>query len=149
MKKVLLLTFGICIILAGLLMLTGFSFFSKRLTESKEMKEQSAIVEETSVPKQIYESRKEMGAIEQSLKIQILSPSHQSIVTSPYITLRGKTSAQAEVFVNDKETTADAQGNFSVALTLEEGENPIMIVVNDQNGNVGEEEISLVYEVTE
>jgi len=149
MKKALLLILGISIISVGLLLLTGFSFFSKRLTESKEIKEQSDSLLETSVPKQINESQREMGAVEENLKIQIVSPSHQSVVTSPYITLRGKTNPQAEVFINDKETIADTQGNFSVALTLEEGENPIMVVANDQNGNVGEVEISIVYEIAE
>lgn len=87
-----------------------------------------------------------MSTSETGLKLQITSPSDKSVVTSPYITLRGKTVAQAEVFVNDKEIIADQDGNFSIALTLDEGENPIIAVANDQEGNAGETEISVTYE---
>lgn len=127
----------------------GFSYFNKRLTESKIQKEMGGVVHETGNPLVDPESSAKVGAVETSLMFQNISPSDQSTVTSPYITLRGKTSAGAEVFINDRETTSDAQGNFSVQITLDEGENPIMIVANDVNGNVGETEITIYYETNE
>ena len=52
----------------------------------------------------------------------------------------------ADVGVNDAETKADATGNFSVTINLEEGENPILVVVSDANGNYSEREITITYE---
>jgi hypothetical protein len=101
------------------------------------------------LPTETDSSKSTTSVLENSLKVQITSPSDQSTITSPSITLRGKTVAQAEVFVNEKETIADAGGNFSVNLILEEGDNPIMVVANDQSGNVGESEITVIYDMNE
>jgi len=138
MKNAIAVTFSVIAIIFITLGIIGFSYFNKRLTESKELKGSTEILSEI-----------EKGAVETSLPLQITSPSDQSTVTSAFITLRGKTTAQAEVFVNEKETAADPDGNFSVQLELEEGENPIMVVANDANGNVGEKEITLMYEIQE
>jgi len=138
MKNAVIIFFSVIVIIFITLGIIGFSYFNKRLTESKGLKGSTEILSETG-----------KGAVETSLPLQIISPSDQSTVTSAFITLRGKTTAQAEVFVNDKETTADPDGNFSVQLELDEGENPIMVVANDANGNVGEKEITLMYEIQE
>lgn len=139
----------ILLILIGVL---GFFYFNKRLIESKNLRESTEILTETGkklLSPPASESTNTMGAVETSLPISVFSPSDKSIVTSPFITLRGKTVSQAEVFVNDKETIADGNGDFSVSLTLDEGENPIMVVANDANGNVGEAEITITYEISE
>ncbi|KKS89291.1 MAG: N-acetylmuramoyl-L-alanine amidase CwlB [Candidatus Gottesmanbacteria bacterium GW2011_GWA2_44_17] len=152
MKNILVISFSVLVTLFIIAGITGFSYFNKRLTESKNWKESAETLTESgknilSLPP--LETKQNMGAVETSLFVQVISPSDGSTVTSPYITLRGKTVAQAEVFANDKETVADAQGNFSVGLTLEEGENPIMVVANDVSGNVGETEITIMYETSE
>jgi hypothetical protein len=51
--------------------------------------------------------------------------------------------------VNDKELVADGNGDFSQGITLEEGDNPIIVVANDANGTVGEKEITVTYEIPE
>ncbi len=136
-----------CVMVAGLV---GFMFFNKRLAQSKEIKEMQDAAIQTGTQQQAKElPREELGAVEGTLSVQVTSPSHQSTVTAPTITIRGKTSAGAEVFVNDVQTKSDGQGNFSVLLTLEEGENPIIVVANDENGNVGETEVSILYEPAE
>lgn len=129
--------------------ISGFIVFNNRLAESKQDKESGEISTERTIQADVLESNINMSAAENGLMVQIISPSDQSAVTSSYITLRGKTVAQAEVFVNDIETVADANGDFSVGLTLDEGDNPIMVVANDQAGNVGETEITVNYETTE
>lgn len=58
----------------------------------------------------------------------------------------GKTKANAEVFVNEKELKADANGNFSTNLVLDEGENFIVVSVNDEDGNTAEENLTVNYE---
>lgn len=84
---------------------------------------------------------------EAPVTLTISTPAENAVVRSANLTIRGKTAAYADVFVNDKETKADALGNFAVALTLEEGENAIVIVVTDEVGNTAQTEISVTYEV--
>lgn len=145
MKHVITISFSIfaAVFVIGLV---GFLFFNNRLTRSKELKEAASVSSEKTSQQ---ESKRDMGAVENSLKLQITSPSHQSSVMSSYITLRGKTVAGADVFVNDKETVADGNGDFSVGLTLDEGDNPIIVVANDAGGNTSEQEIIILYEIPE
>jgi len=88
-----------------------------------------------------------MGAVEtSSVLLSIVSPLDKTITNTQTIVVKGKTVPKGEVMVNDKETTADANGNFSVSYGLEEGENPIMIVANDEEGNASEFEMTITYE---
>lgn len=148
MKNILIIGLSILIIFV-LIGIGGFFYFNSRLTLSKQQKEMGNIINTIGNSLSGQESASKMSAVETDLQIQNISPSDHSTVTSPYITLRGKTVAGAEVFVNDNETVADSQGNFSVQLTLDEGENPIMIVANDASGSVGEAEITITYEAAE
>ena len=87
--------------------------------------------------------------LQQSIPLTIASPANASIVTTSTLAVKGKTTPKAEVFVNDKETIADSNGNFSVTLTLDEGDNPIVVLANDENGNEAEQELSVTYEVSQ
>ena len=49
------------------------------------------------------------------------------------------------MFVNESETKADSSGNFSATLTLDEGENYILVVANDSSGNYAEKEFTITY----
>ena len=69
-----------------------------------------------------------------------------SIVKTNKVIIKGVTIPKAEVFINDLELVADAKGNFSGTITLEEGDNPISIIAVDENGNSSEEEITITYE---
>jgi hypothetical protein len=80
------------------------------------------------------------------ITLTVNSPSDNTTVTSDRLVVRGKTVAGAEVFVNDAETKADQSGNFSVTITLDEGENYILVVANDALGNYSEKEITVIYE---
>ena len=79
------------------------------------------------------------------ITLTISTPSNNATVSSGSLTVKGKTVAGAEVFVNDLETKADASGNFSATMTLEEGDNYILIVANDAAGNYSEKELSITY----
>jgi hypothetical protein len=79
------------------------------------------------------------------IPLTIVSPTNGSSVTNAVITVQGKSSVNAEVFVNDKETVADAQGNFSTVLTLDEGDNTILIVANNADGSYSEQQITITY----
>ncbi len=78
---------------------------------------------------------------QQSLPLTITQPRSGAVVSSPNLTVVGKTAANAEVFVNDSSLLADSQGNFSALVTLDEGDNTIIIVANDAAGNFAEKEI--------
>lgn len=79
------------------------------------------------------------------ITLTVTSPANNATVTSGTVIVRGKTVPNADVFVNDAETKADASGNFSASLTLDEGENPIVVVANDTNGDTAEQNILVTY----
>lgn len=82
----------------------------------------------------------------QPLTMTIISPASGSTVQNPAITVKGKTLPNAEVFVNEKEGRADASGNFSIGITLDEGENYLIVMANDDQGNVAEKELTITYD---
>jgi cytoskeletal protein RodZ len=79
------------------------------------------------------------------LSLTILAPQNNSTVTSSTVIVSGKTSPGAEVAINDTELRANGAGDFSTAISLDEGENPLIIVANDAEGNSAEKEISVTY----
>lgn len=84
--------------------------------------------------------------IEEGLFLEVTSPVNGATVSDPTLVVSGKTESNAEVFINEIELTADSQGNFSTTITLEEGENVVVITVSDDDGNYAEKELSAVYE---
>lgn len=80
------------------------------------------------------------------ISLQITQPQPNTTVSNPTITVSGKTSPNADVFVNDKELKANATGNFTTTITLDEGENPIIVVANDADGNSAEQQILVTYQ---
>jgi hypothetical protein len=80
------------------------------------------------------------------ISLQITRPQPNTMVNSSTVTVEGKTSPNAEVFVNDAEVKADKTGNFSASITLDEGENPIVVTANDSEGNNAEQQILVTYQ---
>lgn len=85
------------------------------------------------------------ATVEKSITLSISSPLDNTTVTTRSVTVKGKTIPSAEVFVNEVDTVADKNGNFSATVALEEGENPILVVASDADGNVSEKEITVLY----
>lgn len=75
------------------------------------------------------------------IPLAISQPADRSTVTSPNILIEGKTVPNAEVIINDVEKKANAQGNFSVSILIDEGDNFITIVVVDSEGRYAEREL--------
>lgn len=75
------------------------------------------------------------------ISLVITSPQNGANLSSTNVNVIGKTAPNAEVFVNDSEGKADANGNFSISLGLDEGINQLVINANDKDGNVAEEVI--------
>ena len=83
------------------------------------------------------------------ITLNISSPNNGAVVSSASVTVRGQTSPKAEVFVNETEAAADGSGNFTVGYKLEEGDNYIVVVVTDPEGNTAEKELTVTYEPVE
>jgi hypothetical protein len=83
------------------------------------------------------------------IPLTVTSPISGSFVTSAAVTVKGKTTPKAEVFINDSQVVADAQGNFSVPITLDEGENTIVVTANDATGNYSEQDITITYDLAQ
>lgn len=77
------------------------------------------------------------------ISLTVTSPAAGTTLNSANVTVKGKTAPNAEVFINDASTKADANGNFSLTLTLDEGDNNLVITANDSDGNVAEQELSV------
>ncbi len=81
-----------------------------------------------------------------TMTLSVTSPTNNSTVTNSSVAVRGKTAPRADVFVNEAEGKADDNGNFSVSVQLDEGENYFVIVANDEFGNAIEAELTVTYE---
>ncbi len=78
--------------------------------------------------------------------LTIISPISGTIVTTSSVIISGKTLPKADVSVGDKDLVADAKGNFSTTVTLEEGENYIAVEATGDDGNFAEQELLVTYE---
>lgn len=88
-------------------------------------------------------------AIVSQIFLQVDEPADNATVSGTSVKVSGKTIANAFVFINEKELKADAQGNFSTTVALEEGENYILVVAVDNLGNSAEKEILVNLESTQ
>ncbi|MBI3558984.1 cadherin-like beta sandwich domain-containing protein [Candidatus Gottesmanbacteria bacterium] len=81
------------------------------------------------------------------ITLQITQPTNGQVLSAATVKVTGKTAANADVSVNDKDVKADASGNFTATINLEEGDNPIMVTAFDADGNTSEQEITVTYQV--
>lgn len=82
----------------------------------------------------------------QNFSLRITSPLNGSQLKTANIYVTGKSSPNADVFVNETDAKSDTQGNFSVSYNLEEGENYLVVGANDENGNFEDYEMTVTYE---
>lgn len=80
------------------------------------------------------------------ITLTVTDPKNQAVVSFSPIVVKGKTIANAQVFVNDAETKADSSGYFSVTLPIDEGENEIIVVANNDNGEYAEQSVTVTLE---
>ena len=78
------------------------------------------------------------------ISLEITSPKDGEVVTKSPVLVSGTTLKGVDMSVNDAETKADANGNFKVNVSLEEGENEIFVVVNDSEGNYAEGSVTII-----
>ena len=78
------------------------------------------------------------GLLQSGLPLSIVEPQDAAVLASTALVVSGKTLAGASVAVNEASGLADAQGNFSIAVSLEEGPNALDISASDGQGRTGE-----------
>ena len=69
------------------------------------------------------------------LKLTVTQPEDNVIVDTDRIEVKGTTGPGAVVSANSEFTTADSQGNFVIAVMLDEGPNIIEVFTSDESGN--------------
>lgn len=104
---------------------------SSRIEKEQEQKEE--------------EPQSEFEGKNQPFFLDVFNPEDGLKLTTNQVIVRGRTLPDVEVFVNEFETKADAKGNFSLRVTLEEGENPLVISAGNENGEA-EVEKTVYYE---
>jgi hypothetical protein len=87
---------------------------------------------------------KETGATESNkISLSIISPKDGETLSSTNVVVKGKTSPNADVFVNDQSGKSDTNGNFSITIGLDEGQNVIVVSANDSVGNATERDLTV------
>lgn len=156
MKKYLIIIFvlGVLTILAGLTVL-GRQISTSKQAVSEPEQEVTAVtgrapesISSSSASATQTDTTKE-NLFSSGIVLTVISPRNGSTVTTNKVNVMGKTVANAEVFLNDVETKADLKGNFSAVVSLESGENYILIVANDEDGNYAEQEITVTANLSE
>lgn len=83
------------------------------------------------------------------ISLTIDSPLNNTVTTTPQVTVRGKTSPNADIIVGEVEAVADKNGAFSANVSLEEDENLIVVTAIDENGKSAEKELTITYTPSE
>jgi hypothetical protein len=76
-----------------------------------------------------------LGSGNQALFLTVTQPQDNSTTTSSRIEVKGKTTRDAVVTINEQITNVDSSGNFSIFINLDPGPNSIEVVASDQEGN--------------
>lgn len=139
MKKYLPVLIAIAIVIASI-------FFVRQFRKMQEVIELPSLTETTPSEgvSRVATSPSPVSRVA-GISLSVSVPANNTTVSVESISVRGKTVPGAEVFVNDGTTVADASGNFSVTISLDEGENYILVVVNDALGNYSEKELTVTY----
>ena len=144
MKKIYFLL--ILLIIFGLLVLYSRQMKKTSPAESGQTVPTQSVTVNQSGTAQVTEAPTN---ISEGLVLEITLPVNNSTVNTVLTLVKGKTSPNAEVFVNEKELKTDSNGQFSTTVTLEEGENYILVSVNDEQGNYAEKEVMVNLETVE
>lgn len=78
-------------------------------------------------------------------KLEISSPEDNSVAEEQTIEIQGQTEEGARVLVNDHIVIVEKEGKFSYRITLQEGNNQLIIISQDKAGNETERKINVTY----
>jgi len=81
-----------------------------------------------------------------SLPLAVTQPENESVVNTPEVVVKGTTNPDAVVTVNGTVADVDADGGFSVTVTLEESPNLIEVYASDFEYREASEILTVIYE---
>lgn len=121
----------------------SFYFFKNKDRKAGPLDEGVSRTEENNVSSTApaQESEEPLGVTQvpdgsgQRFFLTIDLPAESATVNSGRIVVKGRTVAGAEVWINDTQAVVDAKGNYSAAVTLEEGENYILVSGGNEYGD--------------
>ncbi|MBI3366050.1 hypothetical protein HY041_00275 [Candidatus Roizmanbacteria bacterium] len=130
-------------IIVAFLIVGGIFLYTKKQNNQPSEQRQRNIISETPSGNT---SPTGISKVKETLSLTVFSPVDNSTVTNSTVMVKGKTIANADVSVNDDDLKADNQGNFSISVNLEDGDNLITVVVSDDAGNSAEKELTIIYD---
>lgn len=80
------------------------------------------------------------------IALTVTNPVNNATVVTPNIQVKGQTVPNADISVNEVDVQANTSGAFTANLTLDEGENPIVVTAVDASGNYSETELTVTYQ---
>lgn len=149
MSKTYFILIGGLVVLA--LVIGGFAFYrsSKVVTPAAPTYNTAPDQNNPTTTQAVQQSSPTISPAKNQITLTVTSPKNGTEVFIPTIKVVGKTVPNADVSVNDDDLKADAQGNFSAAVNLDEGENFISVLAIDDLGNVAEAELTVTYTPTQ
>jgi len=77
--------------------------------------------------------------------LDITQPLDETTVNTPLVQVKGVTTADATVTVNESLVDVDASGKFSTTVSLGLGPNSISVVASDSQGNENSQVLTVIY----
>lgn len=143
MKKSLLFVAVIVILFAGFI---GLNKQNRSVNTAQNIPTPTLLTQEQITPTLVVTRfTTQVQGQEKTVPLTILEPMNNASTSNQSITVRGKTIGNADISVNEKDLKADAQGNFSIVVSLDDGENIIAVLVVDQAGNFVEQDLTVTF----
>lgn len=148
MKKELI--FGAIVILivlaGGIRVLTKSSLLPKSSLLNTNQQTSDSSLPTTSTNSDTGTSNQLANTTDPGMSLTVIQPSTNQTVTTNSVVVSGKSAPNADISVNEKDIKADAQGNFSTSVSLDEGENVITVVAVNEFGKTAERDINVTYQ---
>lgn len=130
MEKRYSILLSIFIVLIILTVLGGYSFLSKKSDIFKQIE-----TEVSPVPTEVPSPQPTKKIVPGRFFLTIDSPTEGQTFSSPTILVKGRTVVGAEVWINEKLAKVDSLGDFSLQITLEEGENYLVVSAGNEEAD--------------
>lgn len=127
--------------------LTSSDYFSEEIGDLKEGNNEIYIKGKSEDGKIVKQTKKFSVFYKKNPpKLIIHEPENKSSTSQSEIKIKGSTDKETFIKINDFPVVVDADGNFETSLRLRQGENTIIIVAEDQAGNLEEKTITVTYQ---
>ena len=133
------------LLVLGVLVLTALAVYF--LSSQKKLVLAPSLQETLSdTVKTVQNESAKLGILPSPFLLEVSSPVNGVTVDKGVLEVIGKTVPGAEVFVNEVQAKVDKDGNFRQRVTLQEGENFILITAGNETGDA-EIERTVYYEL--